>query len=60
MAKETVVQIKERIADRFDVLEILTQECLNGNTRSLIVSMTQICNYKNQKKRTPEIRFPCS
>jgi hypothetical protein len=38
MAKETVVQIKERIADRFDVLEILTQECLNGNTRSLIVS----------------------
>ncbi len=38
MTKETVSQIKERIAERFDILDILTQECLNGNSRALIVS----------------------
>lgn len=35
---ESDEQIKARLAERFEILDILTQECLNGNTRSLIVS----------------------
>lgn len=38
MIKENISQIKKRIAERFEVLDILTNECLNGNSRALIVS----------------------
>lgn len=36
--EETILKIKERLAQRFSILDTLTKECLNGNSRSLIVS----------------------
>lgn len=38
ISRETDEQIKQKLADRFEILDILTQQCLNGNTRSVIVS----------------------
>lgn len=36
--KETDEQIDARIAERFEILDILTEACMVGNSRSLIVS----------------------
>jgi hypothetical protein len=35
---ETDEQINERIAERFDILDVLTEACVVGNSRALIVS----------------------
>jgi hypothetical protein len=36
--KETDAEIDARISERFDILELLTESCLLGNSRALIVS----------------------
>lgn len=36
--KETDAQVDRRIAERFDVLDVLSQACVNGDSRALIVS----------------------
>lgn len=38
ISKETDEQIDARIAERFEILDILTEACMVGNSRSLIVS----------------------
>jgi hypothetical protein len=38
ISNESEDQIKNRLFERFDILESLTTACLNGSTRSLIVS----------------------
>lgn len=38
VSKETDEEIDARIAERFDILDILTEACMVGNSRSLIVS----------------------
>lgn len=35
---ETDAQVEQRIADRFDILDVLTEACLVGNSRALIAS----------------------
>lgn len=35
---ETEDQIEERIAERFDILETLTESCISGDSRALVVS----------------------
>jgi len=35
---ETEDQIEARIAERFDILETLTESCISGNSRALVVS----------------------
>ena len=36
--QETDAQVSERIAERFDILDVLTEACTVGNARALIVS----------------------
>lgn len=36
--RETDEQIEQRIADRFEILDVLTEACVVGNSRALIVS----------------------
>lgn len=36
--RETDAEIEQRIADRFDILDVLTEACVVGNSRALIVS----------------------
>lgn len=36
--RETDAEIEQRIADRFDILDVLTESCVVGNSRALIVS----------------------
>lgn len=36
--RETDAEIEQRIADRFDILDVLTEACVIGNSRALIVS----------------------
>ena len=36
--RETDEQIEERIGERFQILDLLTENCINGNSRALIVS----------------------
>lgn len=38
IARETDDQIEERIGERFQILDLLTENCINGNSRALIVS----------------------
>ena len=36
--RETDAEIEQRIADRFEILDVLTEACVVGNSRALIVS----------------------
>ena len=38
VVRETDEQIEERIGERFQILDLLTENCINGNSRALIVS----------------------